>query len=98
MVGRMYLLRGEPVEVLARWRNAPRHAVTYGVVSVTPPNVLLKLPNGQLTVRPFRGLRRLPSDAASTVALARPGKSLGRNSALGEVRPSSVSREVSTDV
>lgn len=49
MIGKTYLLRGVPVVVLARWaKNAPK-----GV----PRNVLVKLPNGRFSVRPFRGLR-----------------------------------------
>lgn len=47
MVGRTYLLKGQPVTVLARW--AGTHC---------PRNVLLKLPDGSKTVRPFRGLRK----------------------------------------
>lgn len=50
MIGRTYLLRGVPVIVLARW--AP------GSPKGTPRNVLLLLPDGSKTVRPFRGLRR----------------------------------------
>jgi acetyl esterase len=50
VIGDVYLLRGEPVMVLARadWRKG------------TPRNVLLLLADGTQTVRPFRGLRRLP--------------------------------------
>lgn len=62
MIGRTYLLRGERVTVLARWRNPtdapPGEAVVHGRVSCTPRNVLLKLPDGRISVRPFRGLRR----------------------------------------
>lgn len=49
MIGNVYLLRGEPVMVLARaeWRKG------------TPRNVLLLRADGAQTVRPFRGLRRL---------------------------------------
>jgi hypothetical protein len=46
MIGRVYLLRGEPVTVLARWDGAG------------PRNVLLERPDGSRLVRPFRGLRR----------------------------------------
>ncbi len=48
MIGRCYLLAGEPVVVLARWEG-----------SGCPRNVLLLFPDGRKTVRPFRGLRRL---------------------------------------
>lgn len=58
MVGSTYLLRGQRVVVLARWRDAGRHAVTHGVTSPTPRNVLLQWPDGAKTVRPFRGLRK----------------------------------------
>lgn len=46
-MGRFYLERGEPVEVVVRWRGAG------------PRNVLIQRVNGALVVRPFRGLRRL---------------------------------------
>lgn len=47
MIGRCYLLRGEPVVVLARWAGrAPRNVLVMGV-------------DGRRFVRPFRGLRRL---------------------------------------
>jgi hypothetical protein len=45
--GRTYLERGRPVTVLARWRPG----------SGGPRNVLIRRGNGQLVVRPFRGLR-----------------------------------------
>lgn len=48
MIGRCYLLKGEPVVVLTKWEG-----------NHTPRNVLLLRPNGSKTVRPFRGLRRL---------------------------------------
>lgn len=48
MIGRCYMLAGEPVVVLARWANPD-----------APRNVLLLRPDGTMTVRPFRGLRRL---------------------------------------
>lgn len=46
MVGRTYLLRGEPVVVVARWAG-----------NRCPRNVLIRYPDGRLSVRPFRGLR-----------------------------------------
>lgn len=49
MVGRTYLLRGEPVVVLARWAGR------------TQRNVLVEYPDGRRVVRPFRGLRRQAS-------------------------------------
>jgi acetyl esterase len=48
--GRVYLLRGEPVVV----------AAVAASIKGTPRNVLLKLPGGGKTVRPFRGLRKPP--------------------------------------
>lgn len=48
MIGRCYLLNGEPVVVLTRWEG-----------NQAPRNVLLLRPNGAKTVRPFRGLRRM---------------------------------------
>ncbi len=49
MIGNIYLLRGEPVQVLARasWLKG------------TPRNVLILRADGTQTVRPFRGLRSL---------------------------------------
>jgi hypothetical protein len=47
MIGRTYLERGRPVVVLIRW--APGGG---------PRNVLIRREDGQLVVRPFRGLRR----------------------------------------
>ena len=46
MTGRTYLLRGEPVVVIARWAGRG------------PRNVLVEYPDGRRVVRPFRGLRR----------------------------------------
>ena len=47
MIGRIYLERGEPVVVVARWGGDG------------PRNVLVRRAGGRLVVRPFRGLRRL---------------------------------------
>lgn len=46
MIGRTYLLHGEPVIVLARWLGRG------------PRNVLVEYADGRRVVRPFRGLRR----------------------------------------
>jgi len=46
MIGRLYLERGTPVTVLARWGGAG------------PRNVLIERADGARVVRPFRGLRR----------------------------------------
>ena len=68
MIGRTYLERGRPVTVLVRWyarRGAPPDRGP--VVWLHPPrraprNVLVRRETGELAVRPFRGLRRLPVD------------------------------------
>jgi acetyl esterase len=48
MIGRMYLERGQPVTVLARWNGKG------------PRNVLIRRADTTLVVRPFRGLRKIP--------------------------------------
>lgn len=63
MVGRSYLLHGQPVTVIARW--AKPSPASGGVTWHRPPkpgaprNVLLELADGSRTIRPFRGLRRI---------------------------------------
>jgi acetyl esterase len=61
VTGRTYLERGRPVTVLIRWGAGGG-----------PRNVLIRRANGQLTVRPFRGLRKPPPAAA--LPAARPGR------------------------
>lgn len=51
MIGRVYLERGQPVTVLIRWGPGGG-----------PRNVLIRRGDGQLVVRPFRGLRRPKGD------------------------------------
>jgi acetyl esterase len=46
IVGRVYLERGSPVTVLVQWKGRG------------PRNVLIERLNGELVVRPVRGLRR----------------------------------------
>ena len=48
ITGTTYLERGRPVVVLARWAGKG------------PRNVLVRREGGQLVVRPFRGLRKVP--------------------------------------
>jgi hypothetical protein len=47
VIGRVYLARGAPVLVVARWG-----------VGGGPRNVLLQRADGSRVVRPFRGLRK----------------------------------------
>lgn len=49
VIGRTYIERGQPVTVLVRWTGRG------------PRNVLIRRADGQLVVRPFRGLRK-PAD------------------------------------
>jgi len=60
VIGATYLERGRPVTVVAQWRSG-RDAGPRG-----PRNVLIRRADGELVVRPFRGLRRPPE--ASSVA------------------------------
>jgi acetyl esterase len=46
VIGRVYLERGRPVVVLARWKGPG------------PRNVLVQREDGSRVVRPFRGLRQ----------------------------------------
>jgi len=46
VIGRVYLERGQPVVIVARWNGEG------------PRNVLVRREDGSLVVRPFRGLRR----------------------------------------
>jgi hypothetical protein len=60
---RRYLLAGELVEVLIRpnQRRLDRPAQRFPMDRISdhaPRNVLIRRPDGQLVVRPFRGLRR----------------------------------------
>jgi hypothetical protein len=85
MVGRRYLLHGQPVTVLARWAVQP--PCSGGVIWHRPPkrtsprNVLIKRADGSLTVRPARGLRRLPTMTPGLCCAAEcpdPSRKLGR--------------------
>jgi hypothetical protein len=53
VVGATYLERGRPVTVLVQWRSGSRSGPT------GPRNVLIRRADGELVVRPFRGLRRV---------------------------------------
>ena len=57
VVGATYLERGRPVTVVAQWRSG-RDAGPRG-----PRNVLIRRADGELVVRPFRGLRRVPAES-----------------------------------
>jgi hypothetical protein len=50
---RFYSERGKPVEIIIWWAGRG------------PRNVLIRRADGQLVVRPFRGLRRLPPASAA---------------------------------
>lgn len=50
IVGRTYLERGKPVMVITQWHGKG------------PRNVAIRRQDGVIVVRPFRGLRKLPSD------------------------------------
>jgi hypothetical protein len=72
LIGQVYLERGYPVTVLARWSGQrPMYAgFTRGLVVIwheprgggrhrqAPRNVLIERRDGSRDVRPFRGLRR----------------------------------------
>ncbi|HEV2343459.1 MAG TPA: DUF2637 domain-containing protein [Actinocrinis sp.] len=65
ITGRRYLLRGQVVTVLAQWatpRTGPGAAALplVRLPHTAPRNVLIRDPDGTLSVRPFRGLRRIP--------------------------------------
>jgi acetyl esterase len=52
---KVYLERGQPVTILARWRWSGKG---------TRRNVLIKRADGTKVVRPFRGLRKIKQDAS----------------------------------
>lgn len=67
IVGETYLERGEPVVVIAQWRNRrlaelpdvfPPFLYLLRDRGAGPRNVLIRRADGDLVVRPFRGLRR----------------------------------------
>lgn len=68
MIGRVYLERGKPVTVVARWAipvidaPAPAWLIWLQAPRPAPRNVLIERPGGQLVVRPFRGLRKPVTD------------------------------------
>jgi acetyl esterase len=59
LVGATYLERGRPVTVLVQWRSGR------GRGPAGPRNVLIRRGDGELVVRPFRGLRRVSDAGAS---------------------------------
>lgn len=68
VIGRVYMLRGEPVIVLIRWKHVSpgecwrpdgNGGFKWGRGRHAPRNVLIERMDGSLIVRPFRGLRRL---------------------------------------
>lgn len=48
IAGKVYLERGKPVTVITQWKGKG------------PRNVAIRREDGSVTVRPFRGLRRVP--------------------------------------
>lgn len=71
IVGNTYLERGEPVVVIRQWRTGAMPNLTMRLLdgyvalgntnaTTGPRNVLIRRANGDLVVRPFRGLRKLP--------------------------------------
>ena len=72
IVGNTYLEYGVPVTIVAQWRTQDRikvesHYLTLGgqvaylgnaKARTGPRNVLIRRSNGDLIVRPFRGLRK----------------------------------------
>jgi len=66
MIGRTYLLAGEPV--LERWAAMPAEAASaviwlYAPKRNAPRNVLIRRADGSLTTRPFRGLRKIKGES-----------------------------------
>lgn len=67
ITGQSYVLRGQPVTVLAAWNGTrnpglPRLQGALPLVrlkATAPRNVLVESPGGRREVRPFRGLRRI---------------------------------------
>jgi hypothetical protein len=53
---RFYFERGRPVEVIIWWAGRGPH------------NVLIRRESGQLVIRPFRGLRRLPEQGTQNLS------------------------------
>lgn len=54
ITGRTYLERGKPVVVITQWRGKG-----------CPRNVAIRRQDGQVVVRPFRGLRKLAADVTT---------------------------------
>ena len=64
IAGRRYLLHGRHVTVLIQWAtprpdSSARALPLVRTARTAPRNVLIQLPDGTVTVRPFRGLRRI---------------------------------------
>lgn len=53
ITGKTYLERGKPVTVITQWNGKG------------PRNVAIRREDGSVVVRPFRGLRKVASGAAS---------------------------------
>jgi hypothetical protein len=69
--GRTYLLRGQRVTVLIAWsaKRHPEHTTAppwlrLNTRPTAPRNVLIRYPDGTITIRPMRRLRRPPDTPA----------------------------------
>jgi acetyl esterase len=76
IAGRTYLERGEPAVVLVQWRQQRKveRLDLPGLEAMngwTPRNVLVRRADGELVVRPFRGLRRADPGAEDAPAASR---------------------------
>ena len=63
IVGRTYLERGEPVEVLIQWKGKG------------PRNVAIRRADGSTVVRPFRGLRKATDQGSRGIPNYQAGQS-----------------------
>lgn len=64
IVGLTYYERGRPVVVTIQWGPSGQRGIARGGRRA-PRNVAIRREDGTVTVRPFRGLRRNPPEAAA---------------------------------
>ena len=77
ITGSTYLELGEPVVVVIQWRQIPKAERLdlpglEALRSWTPRNVLILRADGMRVVRPFRGLRKLPTPPEADVPAVLP--------------------------